>query len=292
MELQKVKILLEDYISREPNSSYGSLTATSFSLNVFLTQELKDVGMFLDSPTIPYDVNYPPLSYAPIPQKLMDFGGGNFNFITQPGSNFYPTGTNNNDIRYKYKSQFDYFTNNIIVSGLTEDRLENVGSYGYTGNTKYIPGFDISSGLYYNYVNNLINGITRVISINDYNPIIYTEDGDINDPNLGTQLQAEGILFKTYTGQTRVLYNPVTTVERIPLTKMYYHGQGVNETNSTLSALTIEEYLLHITQKPKVDSDLFIDRGETSVLQSHLQMSEITTLEQLVNYNNGYYNMI
>jgi hypothetical protein len=72
---------------------------------------------------------------------------------------------------------------------------------------------------------------------------------------------------------------------------MYYHGQGVNETNSTLSALTIEEYLLHITQKPKVDSDLFIDRGEASVLQSHLQMSEITTLEQLVNYNNGYYNI-
>jgi hypothetical protein len=292
MELQKVKILLEDYISKEPNSSYGTLTATSFSLNVFLTQELKDIGMFLDLPTIPYDVNYPTLSYAPVPQKIMDYGGGNFNFITQPGSNFYPTGGNNDDIRYKYKSQLDYFTNNIIVSGLTEDRLENVGSYGYTGNTKYIPGFDISSGLYYNYTNTLINGITRVISINDYNPIIYTEDGDINDPNLGTQLQVEGILFKTYTGQTRTVYNPVTTIETIPLTKMYYHGQGVNETNSTLSALTIEEYLLHITQKPKVDSDLFIDRGETSVLQSHLQMSEITTLEQLINYNNGYYNII
>lgn len=291
MGVTKVKILLEDYISREPNSSYGTLTATSLNVNVFLTQELKDIGMFLDSPTIPYDVNYPPLSYNPIPQKLLNYGNANFNFIIQPGSNFYPTGTNYSDIRYKYKPQIEYYTNNIIVSGLTEDRLENVSSYGYTGNTKYIPGFDISSGLYYNYVNTLINGITRIISINDYNPIIYTEDGDINDPNLGTPLQAEGILFKTYTGQTRTVYNPVTTVEQIPLTKMYYHGQGVNETNSTLSALTIQEYLLHITQKPKVYSDLFIDRGETGVLQSHLQMSEIITLEQLVNYGNGYYNI-
>ena len=57
MELQKVKILLEDYISREPNSTYGSLTATSFSLNVFLTQEHKDVGMFLDSTTISSLIN-------------------------------------------------------------------------------------------------------------------------------------------------------------------------------------------------------------------------------------------
>jgi len=72
---------------------------------------------------------------------------------------------------------------------------------------------------------------------------------------------------------------------------VYYHGQGVNETNSTLAALTIQEYLLHITQKPKVYSDLFIDRGGTSVLQSHLQMSEIITMEQLVNYGNGYYNI-
>jgi hypothetical protein len=73
---------------------------------------------------------------------------------------------------------------------------------------------------------------------------------------------------------------------------MYYHGQGVNETNSVLSALTIEEYLLHITQPPKVQSDVFIDRGSTDVLQHHLQLGEITTIGDLVNYGNNYYNII
>lgn len=291
MEIKKVKILLENYISRDPNNYYGSLTATSFNVNVFLTQELKDIGMFSNLPIIPYDKNSTLLNYEPIPQKLLDYGGGDFNFITQPGSNFYPTGSNYNDIRYKYKTQSDYFTNNIIVSGLTEDRLNNFSSYGYVGNHKYIPGFNMDNTLYYNYLNLPINGVTRIISLNDFNPIIYTEDGDLNDQNLGTPLQSDGILFETYTGQTRTIVNPITGTNDIPLTKIYYHGQGVNQTNSSLSALTIQEYLLHITEVPKVESDLFIDRGESNVLQSHLQMSEITTLQQLVNYGNGYYNI-
>jgi hypothetical protein len=290
MEVKKVKILLEDYISREPNNTYGSFSATSFNINIFLTQEIKDIGMYFDALILEFDDKLPPLNYEPIPQKLLDYGNANFNFITQPGSNFYPTGTNYNDIRYKYKTHTDYYTNNIIVSGLTEDRLQNVSSYGYTGNTKYVPGFDMDKGVYVNYDNELINGVTRVISTNDYNPIIYTEDGDLNDTNLGTVLQSDGILFKTYTGQTREVITPLIN-QVIPVTEMFYHGQGVNQTNSTLSALTINEYLLHITSKPKVESDLFIDRGITNVLQSHLQMGEITTIEQLVNYNNGYYNI-
>jgi hypothetical protein len=290
MEVRKVKILLEDYISREPNNSYGSLTATSFNVNVFLTQEIKDVGMYIDEDFVKYDNNLPPLNYAPIPQKLLNYGNASFNFIIQPGSNFYPTGVNYNDIRYKYRNHSDYYTNNIIVSGLTSDRLENVTSYGYTGNTRYVPNFDTEKGQYYNYNNEFVNGVTRVISINDYNPIIYTEDADLNDSNFGTIIQNNGILFKTYSGQTRLISTPFIN-QNIPVTEMYYHGQGVNNTNSSLSALTIDEYLLHITSKPKVESDLFIDRGVTNVLQSHLQLGEITTLEQLVNYNNGYYNI-
>lgn len=287
METKKIKILLEDYISRNPDSSYGSITATSFNVNVFLTQEIKDVGKFMDYPYIVFDENNPVLTYAPIPQKLNYYGGGNFNFITQPGANFFPTGNSYDDIKYKNKTLSNYFTNNIIVSGLTEDRLENFSSYGYTGNTKYIPDFDLEKGPYFNYINLPVNGITRIISINDFNPIVYTEDGDLNDPNLGTMLQKDGILFKTYSATTRP-----DTDNGIPITQMYYHGQGVNKTNSSLSALTIEEYLLHITETPKVQNELFIDRGATTVIQSHLQLGEISSLGDLINYGNGYYNIL
>lgn len=294
MEIQKIKISLDKFVNRENNSGYGKITADTFNVNILLTQDIKDVGRFIDFPYITFQENYPNLTYAPIPEKLQYYGGGNFNFINTPGANFNPTGDlyDDNDIRYKNKNLSDYFTNNIIVTGKTEDRLENFASYGYRGLNKFIPGFDLNKGLYFNYQNTQINGVTRVISLNDFNPIIYTEDGDLNDPNLGNELQSNGILFKTYSGQTREFTNSLGEVINIPVTNMYYHGQGVNETNSTLSALTIEEYLLHITQSPKVESDVFIDRGTTSVLQNHLQLSEISSLDALVTYGNGYYNII
>jgi len=292
MEIFKYKILLDDYVTREPNSGYGKLTADTLNVNVLLTQDIKDVGRFLDFPFIPYDENYSVLTYEPIPQKLNDYGGGNFNFINSPGANFYPNGKTDDDVRYRYRTNIDYYTNNIIVTGLTEDRLENFTSYGYTGTSKYIPGFDIESGFYYNYLNGPVDGVTRIISLNDFNPIIYTEDGDLNDPNLGTILQGDGILFKTYSGTTRTVNSPLYGAYNIEITKMYFHGQGVNQRNSSLSALTIEEYLLHITEQPKVESELFIDRGATDVLQSHLQMGEITSLGELVTYGNGFYNIL
>jgi hypothetical protein len=294
MEIKKVKISLDKLVSRASNSGYGKFTADTVNVNIFLTQDIKDVGRFIDFPYITFNANYPNLTYAPIPEKLQYYGGGDFNFINSPGANFFPTGDlfDDNDVRYKNKYLSDYYTNNIIVTGFTEDRLENFASYGYKGLNKFIPGFDLDKGIYYNYMNIPVNGVTRIISINDFNPIIYTEDGNLNDPNLGNQLQSDGILFKTYSGQTLFVTNGTGNLKEIPATRMYYHGQGVNMTNSTLSALTIEEYLLHITESPKVESDLFIDRGATSVLQNHLQMSEITSLDDLIEYGNGYYNII
>jgi hypothetical protein len=294
MEIKKVKISLDKLVSREPNSGYGKITASTINVNILLTQDIKDVGRFIDFPYITFDSNNPTLTYAPIPEKLQYYGGGDFNFITSPGANFTTTGDlfDDNDVRYKNKTIGDYYTNNIIVTGFTEDRLENFASYGYKGLNKFIPGFDLDKGIYFNYINTPVNGVTRVISLNDFNPIIYTEDGNLNDPNLGTELQLDGILFKTYSGETITTINSAGDLVENQATRIYYHGQGVNMTNSTLSALTIEEYLLHITESPKVESDLFIDRGATSVLQNHLQMSEITSLNMLIEYGNGYYNII
>ena len=77
----------------------------------------------------------------------------------------------------------------------------------------------------------------------------------------------------------------------IPLTNFNYKGQGWNETDVSLSALTKEEYLFGIISPPEVQSDVFIDRGETTVMDKHLRMSEIKNLGQLERYGNGYYNL-
>ena len=291
MEVKKFRILLEDFISREDGYKYGKFITDTIYINLFITQDTKDMGMFMDFPFIPYDKNLPLLSYQPLPQKLLDYPSANFNFINNPGANFNPTG-NKQDVRYRYKDLTSYLQSGIVVTGVTEERLETVSSYGYVGLDRFVPGFDLEKTTYLNYLGASVNGITRVISINDYNPLLYTDGADDNDPNIGTILQGDGIVFKTYTG---VSQNPSLIISKRfgvnNLTEINYNGQGFNQTNSTLAALTNKEYLLHITETPKVDSDLFIDRGGNSVLQSHLQLAEITSFDELVSYGNGYYNI-
>ena len=49
MELIKRKIVLEDSTDRNYNSStWGTVTASTFYINVFLTQNIDDMGLFTD----------------------------------------------------------------------------------------------------------------------------------------------------------------------------------------------------------------------------------------------------
>jgi hypothetical protein len=58
-----------------------------------------------------------------------------------------------------------------------------------------------------------------------------------------------------------------------------------------LSALTKEEYLFGVTSQPEVQSDVFIDRGINSVFEKHLKLSEITNIDELQRYGNGFFNL-
>ena len=54
MELIKRKIVLEDSTDRNYNSStWGTVTASTFYINVFLTQNIDDMGLFTDQSFIP-----------------------------------------------------------------------------------------------------------------------------------------------------------------------------------------------------------------------------------------------
>jgi hypothetical protein len=117
-------------------------------------------------------------------------------------------------------------------------------------------------------------------------PKIYVFDTE-NDVNLGTNTQTTGIQYRDYSGTTTLMVNGVNTL--IPLTSFRFIGEGWNETNVSLSALTKEEYLFGIISPPEVQSDVFIDRGATSVLDMHLRLSEIGNISELTRYGNGFY---
>ena len=113
-----------------------------------------------------------------------------------------------------------------------------------------------------------------------------------NDVYLGTTGQTSGLQYFDY-NTTRQVYNDTENLNQtIPLTTVKYKAEGWNQTNTSLSGITKDEMLLFITEKPKVESDVFIERSTFSVFDSHLKLSEIKTLQDLEEYGNGFFNLI
>ena len=309
MQIYKKKILLEDYISRDkltwgqytwdlPGNGFttgvnsSGVSDKAFTVNVFITQDSDDMGIATDIDYKPYGGKpLDPNVYKQLNTKLIDLGlnfpfMGNYNAVPLIPKNEYEP-----DIRWPDKPLTDYFEPGISISAYTNDRIDEVKSYDLIN--KYIPMFNMSSEVVDDYQGNSHTSIDRVISDNNLDPINYIIGGDdsetIDENNPNPQL---GLFFKTYTSKTRFVENETYGRFPIDVTELYYKGQGFNETNSSLSAMTREEYLFGITTTPTVYSDVFIDRGRATVYQSHMQLAEITSLNDLVNYGNGFYKIM
>lgn len=283
MEVIKRKILLENSIDRNIDSqTWGSLTASSFSINIQLTQTIDDMGLFTDIEFIPKtDIELQP-DYSLLINKLNENG---FTFPFMSGvvpiyfNNLF-TETDEVVLRIPQKtvSQYYFYENNPL-SGFTDSKLDDVRSYNNT--TPYILGFNVNKETYVNYVGDLIDGVNKITSIGE--PKIYVFDA-IDDSTIGTINQITGLQYKDFSGAT-INQQGVD----IPITTFRFITEGWNETNTSLSALTKEEFLMGIISRPEVENDVFIDRGVIPVLDYHLRLSEIRNLGQLQQYGNGYY---
>lgn len=291
MEVLKRKILLEDSIDRNANSpTWGTMTATTFYLNIPINQSIDDMGLFLDILYIPKSTD--PLSqpdYTLLEDKLYDLGLL-FPFMTGATSPTMTgiTGTTEIVLRMPNSIETDYYDyGNLKITGYTESKIDNVKSYDAAN--KYRTGFNMATSTYDNYEDPSISvlGVNRIKTM--ANPRIYVFD-TLDDTNLGTPNQTYGLQYIEYTGDNRtVIIDNVTT--QIPFTEFNYIGEGWNKTNTSLSALTKEEYLFGIISPPEVQSDVFIERGVTSVMDMHLRLSEIKDLGELSRYGNGFYKL-
>ena len=86
----KRKILLENSIDRTFKSpNWGSITANTFYINVFLTQNVDDMGLFTDIEYFSADTSNPtPVDYSILTSKLL-LSGYTFPFMS--GLEVYPT---------------------------------------------------------------------------------------------------------------------------------------------------------------------------------------------------------
>ena len=288
MEILKRKILLEQSTDRTYNSpNWGSLSADTFFINVFITQNMDDMGLFTDIDFISANTFNNSVDYTILTTKL-ELNGFIFPFMTGATvTNMTEiTGTTQIILREPSKIESDYYNfGNSQISAYTDSKITELKSYD--NNERYKVGFNIDTASYVNYNNTQINGVSRVVSLN--NPNIYVIDA-ANNINIGTQNQNTGLRYLDFSASTR---NVIINGNKfsIPLTTVNYIGEGWNETNVSLSALTKEEYLFGIISKPEIESDVFIDRGVTSVLEMHLRLSEINNLGKLSRYGNGFYNI-
>jgi len=291
MEVIKRKILLEDSIDRSSNDpkKWGTLTATTFYLNILLTQNIDDIGMFTDIDYIVKDKSVTPVDYTILTDKLNDLGL-EFPFMTGATNPYFTTVNTQqnlwNVLRYPDKNIGGYFNFvDAVITAYTDSRIEDVRSYDI--NNPYRTSFDVNVESYTNYEGLTVNGVDRIKSMGD--PKVYVFDTP-NDINLGTNNQVNGFLFNDFSGGGRTILIDGENVAQ-SVTTIRYIGEGFNETNISLSALTKEEYLFGIISPPEVQNDVFIDRGITTVMDMHLRLSEIKNLKGLESYGNGYYNI-
>jgi hypothetical protein len=263
MEIIKRKILLENSIDRssKDQKKWGVLTASTFYINILITQNIDDMGMFTDVDFIESLNTKPYFTTVNTPQNLW------------------------NVLRYPYKKINNYYNFvDAVITAYTESRIEDVRSYDIKN--PYRIDFNINTETYTNYEGVLIDGVDRIKSMGE--PKEYVFDTP-NDNNLATNNQINGFVFNDYSTFRTVLIDGEPT--SVNTTTIRYIGEGFNETNTSLSALIKEEYLFGIISPPEVKNDIFIDRGITTVMDMHLRLSEIKNLKGLENYGNGFYKL-
>jgi hypothetical protein len=310
MEVIKRKILLETLKSHSPDISYGTITASTIHLNVFLTQNIDDLGIFTDMPyvdepwAVPASIGGSPNLNNNLVQNLT-MSGLTFPFMYGTSVS-YTVPNFNDDLRVDGRLANHYYNYGYRVTGFTDSKL---GAYNtYNRLNKYIQNFDVNIEVYNNYLGILVDGRNRITHPqNPINPsqsaITYVNKANF-DANIGTPNQTTGFKYTTYplSGDNKIInYFPNLINLRNSLdfdvpeevnTTISYIGEGWNSGNTTLSAVVKEEIYLGIVSSPEVQTDVFIDRGVTSALENHLRLSEIESVEHLVRYGNGYYNVV
>lgn len=265
LDLNTKQLILQNAEDVEKN--WGKFKHDTIYLNLFLTQNIDDMGIFTD-----VDFVDQPASY----QLLFD----KFSAFTTPTPSFLLFSGSTSDPSIRYIARFsgytasNYFASNGLVSGLTDSKLYSVTSY--SSGTPYIIGLNFSDDP------NYYTGINS-IGVDNYG---YSIDA------LSTNVFGSGLQYKTYNFNRLVYNSTVDQYFNIPYTTFQYNSEGWNNSNTSLSALTKEEIYFGVVFSPKIDNNVFIDRGSTGVFTNQSRLSSILSVGLLEIYGNKYYNLI
>jgi len=152
----------------------------------------------------------------------------------------------------------DYLSQGGLITYVGESRLDELATR--KSENKYIVGLELNVNKFINYNGVEVTGFNKITEIN----------GGIY----------KYIIDNVFTYETNV--NNDTT-------QINYLSQGWNKLNTSFEANYKEDYLLGYDNVGYINSDVFIDRGITSVYDYHLPLMEIDNLDKLIKYNDNFY---
>ena len=122
----------------------------------------------------------------------------------------------------------------------------------------------------------------------DKNHVDYVNlDGVNNVPVYSEYIDFEGGLKEIYSPRFN-LYRLGNVANIIEMTT----GEYLSLSSYTYNTYQVkEEYLTNISEPPKVNVDVTIDRGGASAFESHYKLTECSTFSDLYNYGNNYFNL-
>lgn len=174
--------------------------------------------------------------------------------------------------------EYYYTFDEYLVTGSTESQIEVVQLYSQ--NNPYVVGLNVSDTPSLEF--------TGVLSVTT-DSVIYVIGGQLD--NSGNYIPNTGIIYETFL-YDKLIQNPLTgEYSEIPYTTFKYYTKGIRDYNTVLMALIHEEKYLNVINEPTIDNDLLFDRGIVNVNERHLRMSEIDSVEQLIKYNQNYFNV-
>jgi hypothetical protein len=137
----------------------------------------------------------------------------------------------------------------------------------------------------------LVTGTTNstLADLEQYGPVPYP---------LGIQVTGETGVVGVYYGSVPNGSYSAYTINGVDYwdlsggTTLYFvQSSGLTQNDLVLSAMTKEEALIGVAYEPEIRSDLFIERGKNSALESIERLGEVDNIGDLVKYGYGFFNV-
>jgi hypothetical protein len=108
--------------------------------------------------------------------------------------------------------------------------------------------------------------------------------------------EVEGDVYNTYfqspLAKFKTEINLITKVNE-ELDSNFSNYKDMDKYNNIHVSPTFkEEYMLGISSLENIDSDIYIERGINAAFEKHLKLGEITSMEALEQYSNGYFKIM